>query len=63
MQIPLDVLRKVANKQTDKQTDKQQRKHNLLGGGNKLEAKDILPNIKRRKGRKMPFFVPDDLDL
>ena len=32
-----------------------------------LEAKDVLPNIKphagRRKGRKMPFFVPDDLDL
>jgi len=35
----------------------------------KLEAKDVLPKLKHqlragcRKGRKMPLFVPGDLDL
>ena len=32
----------------------------------KLEAKDVLPNklhAGRRKGRKIPFFVPGDIDL
>ena len=33
IQIRLEVLRKVANRQTDKQTNEQRRKHNLLGGG------------------------------
>jgi len=36
-------------------------------GNLKLEAKDVFtkhkPHAGRRKGRKMPFFVPGDLDL
>jgi len=33
----------------------------------KLEAKDVLPNINSmqaaKNGRKMPYFVPGDLDI
>jgi len=39
MQIRSEVFaQEVVKRQTDKQTDKQRRKHNLLGGGNKIFA-------------------------